>query len=96
MYAVTNQGDFYFNDKHGLVEFIRRRHDEFPLDEIWISGDEKYPCIALLTNGEYAGISYFGNEEGDIWLSQGDLNTETNFLASGVEWTASRRFGDIF
>lgn len=88
MNIATNQGDFSFESKHDLVEFIRHRRDEFSLDEIWVSGDEKYPCVALLTNGEYASISYFENVEGSMWLSQGDLNTEITFLAAGLEWTA--------
>lgn len=88
MYAATNQVDFDFEDKRALVEFIKHRREEFPLDEIWISGDERYPCIAMLTNGEYASINYFQNEDGDMWLSCGDLNIEIAFLAAGVEWTA--------
>lgn len=94
MFSVaTQQGDFIFRGSavetvRELVEFIRGRREAFPVDEFWVSGEDAYPCMALLTNGAYANVNYFLNETGDMWLSVGDLEKEVTFLAAGVEWPA--------
>ena len=37
--------------------------------EIWISGDNEYPSMAICMNGEYAAITYFQSDNGEMWLS---------------------------
>lgn len=94
MFSVaTQQGDFIFRDSvmdnvQELVAFIRGRREAFPMDEFWINGEDAYPCLSLLTNGEYANVNYFLNETSNMWLSLGDLDKEVTFLAAGVEWPA--------
>lgn len=92
--VATQQGDFIFRDSvmdnvQELVTFIRGRRETFPVDEFWINSEEDaYPCLSLLTNGEYANLNYFLNEAGDMWQSLGNLDKEVTFLAAGIEWPA--------
>ena len=56
-------------------------------NEIWISGDNKYPSMAICLNGQYAAISYFQSEDGEMWLSYNENNHKVvTFLAGGEEW----------
>ncbi len=57
-------------------------------DDIWISTDKKYPCLAVLVNGKYACIHYFEDENGTMFQSCGNLNKQVTFVAGGTEWTA--------
>lgn len=86
--VATNQGDFAFAGREELLAFIEAWREEFPQDEIWIAGTEKYPCLALQTNGEYACVNYFEDEEGNMWLSRGNLETEITYYAAGETWNA--------
>lgn len=54
--------------------------------EIWISGREKYPCLALLTCGGNACVNYFGVDEGDMWMSRSESTQSAIFLAGGEQW----------
>jgi len=57
-------------------------------DDIWINGDDEYPQLAILTNGEMqsACIHYFISD-GDFLLSVGNIddNGKTDFCAGGQE-----------
>ncbi len=91
--VATQQGDFIFqgsavDNVQELVTFIRERREAFPVDEFWISHEDAYPCLSLLTNGEYANLNYYLNETGNMWQSLGDLDKEITFLAAGIEWPA--------
>ena len=55
--------------------------------EIWISGDNEYPSMAISLNGEYAAITYFQSDNGEMWLSYNEKNQKVvTFLAGGEEW----------
>ena len=55
--------------------------------EIWISGDDEYPSMAICLNGEYAAITYFQSQDGTMWLSYNENNQkEIIFVAGGEEW----------
>lgn len=55
--------------------------------EIWIDGDNVYPSMAICLNGEYAAITYFQSEDGEMWLSYNENNQKVvTFLAGGEEW----------
>ena len=55
--------------------------------EIWISGNNVYPSMAICLNGEYAAITYFQSEDGAMWLSYNENNQEViTFVAGGEEW----------
>ncbi len=58
------------------------------MDEIWISGKEAYPCLAILVNGKYACVNYFENEDGMMCLSYGKYEKSVVFLAGLEEWEA--------
>lgn len=81
----TNQGDFTFQSVDDVIEFVQTAAQKKA--DLWISGDDEYPCLAVCTNGQYAAINFFQNDTGDIWLSYNDKNqNEITFIADGVQW----------
>lgn len=88
MTISTSKGDITCHDKNEIAEIIKRSSTLPRGDEIWISGDDEYPCLAIQVNGQYACVHYFENDEGDAWQSYGDFDKEVVFLAGGEEWTA--------
>lgn len=89
MVVSTNQIETECNHIEEIEQIIRRSADlHLPLDDIWISGEEKYPCLSILVNGEYACVHYFANENGEVWQSFGNLQREIIFKAGGEEWEA--------
>ena len=57
-------------------------------NEIWISGKEKFPALAVLVNGNAACVEFFGEDEEEMFLSRGNGCKEAVFTAGGEEWTA--------
>ncbi len=47
---------------------------------------DDYPCISVLTNGEYACVNYFGKQESDLWLSKSGSTQSVRFYPGGAEW----------
>lgn len=81
----TDNGDFYFQSADDVLKFVQTAAQKN--NEIWISGEQAYPCIAVCINGEYAAINYFQNDVGDMWLSYNEENQEeVTFVAAGEEW----------
>lgn len=81
----TNKGDFTFQSAEDAIKFIRTAAQEH--NDMWISGEQPYPCIAVCINGEYAAVNFFQNDSGDVWLSYNDKNQkEVTFIADGSEW----------
>lgn len=81
----TDKGDFTFRSPEDAIKFIQTVAQEN--NDIWISGELSYPCIAVTINGEYATVSYFQNDTGSMWLSYNDKNQkEVTFIAGGEEW----------
>ena len=81
----TNRGDFTFQSTDDVIKFIRTTAQEN--NDIWISGEQPYPCMAVCINGEYAAVNFFLNDTGGIWLSYNDKNQiEVTFIAGGEEW----------
>ncbi|MCI8669449.1 MAG: hypothetical protein HFI34_08025 [Lachnospiraceae bacterium] len=82
----TNKGEFSFQSEDDVIKFIQTAPQEN--NDIWISGEQPYPCMAVCINGEYAAVNFFQNDEGDVWLSYNDRNqTEVTFIADGSEWS---------
>ena len=81
----TNKGDFTFQSPEDAIKFIQTAAQEHI--DMWISGEQPYPCIAVCINGEYAAVNFFQNDSGDVWLSYNDKNQkEVTFIADGSEW----------
>lgn len=81
----TNNGDFIFQSTDEAIEFMRTETQEN--NDIWISGEQPYPCMAVCINGEYAAVNFFQNDTGEMWLSYNDKNQqEVTFIAEGDEW----------
>ena len=59
------------------------------MNEIWISEDNtSYPTLAVLVNGGFACLNYFGNDDGNMYMSRGTENVEVTFNPGGTEWAA--------
>lgn len=81
----TNKGDFSFQSEYEVLKFIQATVQKN--GEIWVSGKEAYPCMAVCINGKYAAVNYFQNDAGDMWLSYNEKNQEeVIFMAGGEEW----------
>lgn len=81
----TNKEDFIFQSIDDTIKFVQTAAQE--KSDIWISGDNEYPCMAVCTNGQYATVNFFQNDIGDVWLSYNDKNqNEVTFIADGTEW----------
>lgn len=75
-------------DSISEIEQLIRRRAEIGMDEIWISGEEDLPALAILINRDAACVNYFGKENDDMWLSKSCGSKEVMFLPGGVEWLA--------
>ena len=81
----TNRGDFIFRSADDAIKFVQAVPQEE--SDIWISGEQPYPCISVCINGKYAAVHFFPNDEGGTWLSYNDKNQkEVTFIAGGDEW----------
>ena len=47
----TNRGDFTFQSTDDVIKFIRTAAQEN--NDIWISGEQPYPCMAVCINGGF-------------------------------------------
>lgn len=68
----TDEGDFTFQTVDEAMKLVQMAAQD--KSDLWISGEQPYPCIAVCINGEYAAINFFRNDEGDMWLSYNDKN----------------------
>lgn len=81
----TNKGDFIFQSVEDAMEFVQTAAQK--KGDLWVSGNNEYPCLAVCTNGQYAAVNFFQNDTGDVWLSYNDKNRkEVTFIADGAEW----------
>lgn len=80
MHISTENASFTTNDPDLIESTLRSSR------EIWISGEDKYPCLTILTSGEKACVNYFGAEESDMWLSRSESTRSEVFTAGGEKW----------
>jgi len=80
--VATNSGDIPCRTVQE-VESVIRKSSANPFDDIWISGEEEYPCLAVLLNGRLTCVHFFLNDGGDMWLSEGNYHEDTEFIAGG-------------
>lgn len=84
MNVTTNKGDSICNSKEEIKKLMEAGKTQ--PDEIWISGEDEYPCLVIMTNGEHACLHYI-EDEGDVRQSCGDSDEEVTFLADDEEFT---------
>ncbi|MBS4785982.1 MAG: hypothetical protein KH009_07720 [Clostridiales bacterium] len=85
MIVSTNNGDFIFQSADDVLEFVQTAALE--KNDIWISGEQPYPCLSICINGEYAAVHFFQNDTGEMWLSYDrDNQEEVSFIVGGEEW----------
>ena len=58
----TYRGDYTFQSADDVINFIRTAASEN--NDVWISGEQPYPCIAVCINGEYVAVNFFQNDTG--------------------------------
>lgn len=84
----TNKGDFTFRSIDDAINFVQTAAQENT--DIWVSGEQAYPCIAISISGEFAAVNFFQNDTGDMWLSYNESNQKEvtfNAIEGGDEWT---------
>ena len=87
--SIASKGDVTCNSKKEIAEIIKCGSELPGGDDIWLGGNDEYPCMSILVNGQYACVHYFLNQDGDIWQSYSDFDREVTFLTdSSEEWTA--------
>ena len=84
MKIFTNSGELEAQTKEELENIIRKSALN-PYDDIWICGEEKYPCLAILVNGMKACVHFFLNDTGDMWQSAGDWDEDVPFAVYGEQ-----------
>lgn len=82
MKIFTNAGELEVQTKEELEAVIRKSALN-PYDDIWMGGEEKYPCLAILVNGMRACVHFFLNDTGDMWQSAGDQEEDVLFAVHG-------------
>jgi hypothetical protein len=88
MLISYDKGDITINDTDEVISLILDLAEK-GMNEIWISEDNtSYPALTVLVNGGYACLNYFGNDDGDMYMSHGTKNVEVTFNPGGTEWTA--------
>lgn len=80
MRISTPSGTFETNDPAQIENALRQN------PEVWVSGEDSYPCLSILISGENACVNYFGTDENDLWLSQSDSSQSVTFYPDGAEW----------
>lgn len=92
MIINTSKGDISCNSKEELAKIIKCGSALPGGDEILMNGDDEYPYLSILVNGQYACVHYFAEKDQDIciWQSYGDSDKEVTFFAGAgdAEWTA--------
>ena len=82
--CFTNS-NYNFRTIDEALDIIRSKAQD--KDEIWVSDGGKYPCIAVCINGDFAGITFFESEDGNMYLSLNkDNQVKIDFVAGGEEW----------
>ena len=80
MRISCENGDITIADTKEVILLILSLAEK-GMNEIWISKDcSLYPALAVLVNGGYACLNYFGNDEGDMYMSRGYGNTQAGSL----------------
>ncbi len=82
MNIANCDGDFECRTWTELENFIRESSSNSP-DDIWISADAQYPCLAILLNGNAACVHYFLDDQGDMWQSVGYGEEDITFVING-------------
>ncbi len=85
IFVSQKNGSVAFQTVDGAMEFVQEVVQK--KDDIWVSGDEEYPCLAVCTNAPYAAVHFIQSDGGEVWLSYNENNQRgVDFLVDGVEW----------
>lgn len=67
------------------IEGILYKSSLNPCDDVWISGEKDYPCLAILINGDQARVHFFLNDRGDVWQAVGTGEENVMFFFEGEQ-----------
>lgn len=85
IFVSQKNGSVAFQTVDGAMEFVQEVVQK--KDDIWVSGDEEYPCLAVCTNAPYAAVHFIQSDGGEVWLSYNENNQrEVDFLVDDVKW----------
>ncbi len=76
------KGNFKCQSWNELKDFITKSSFN-SLDDIWINGNDDYPCLAILINREHACVHYFLDGDGNMWQSVGYGKEDVAFVCNG-------------
>ena len=82
----AHNGDYVFETADEAMDIVKSRLSD--KNDIWISLDDKYPCLVVWISGDHAALNYYQDEAGEMWLSyNADNHEEVSFMAGGEEWS---------
>lgn len=79
---ANSSGDFKCQSWNELKDLLSKSAIN-SFDDVWISGEKEYPCLAILINGNDACIHYFLDDEGNMWQSVGYGREDIAFFSNG-------------
>lgn len=59
---------------------MQSQNDKY--DDIWISGNDEYPCLSILINQKDTCIHYYLNNDGEMWQSVGNADKNVLFVSN--------------
>lgn len=80
MRISTPNGTFETDDPARIENALRT------CPEVWVSGEDDYPCLSILINGNLACVNFFGSVESDLWLSKSNSTRSVRFCPGGEDW----------
>lgn len=83
MKIANCNGDFDCHSWSELEDVILKNLSLNLYDDIWLNGEEDYPCLAILMNGNHACLHYFPDDGGNMWQSVGNDNEAVVFFSNG-------------
>ena len=80
MFISSNTGSFQCDSLEAYHAHLKSCFQQE--NEIWCSRTEeaKYPCLAILVNGDQAVVNYFAEEGGEMFASFGNEDAEDSVL----------------
>lgn len=83
MNVTTQKGDTVLSSKEEIKKLMEAGKTQ--PDEIWLSGEEEYPCLVIMIYGDYVYLNYF-EDEGDCLQPCSELDEEVTFKIGDKEF----------
>lgn len=83
MNVTTQKGDTVLSSKEEIKKLMEAGKTQ--PDEIWLSGEEEYPCLVIMIYGDYVYLNYF-EDEGDCLQPCSESDEEVTFKIGDKEF----------